>query len=248
MPTTIETFSNARVQPVKNPQDARTDAVILKASTTFPAGQVLAKKTSDGKCEPVVTTALAAPAAGLTVAAAGSDGSLATGVYKLVYTKVDALGGETTPSPQASVTVGSTNHIAITTVALPTGAASLRIYMTQADGSDFHLIANAWDGTGYNLLADVVSVVEPPQVNTASVGTGVDKPVGILPFACKTDSSSNVYIMSSGTAAADYRLTPYREVQIYIGGTFDTADLTGWDSAVGAYLQAKTGPDGYVTF
>lgn len=49
MPTTMDVYSNAKLEPVEFPQDARIDAARLGASLTLAAGTVLGKKTSDSK-------------------------------------------------------------------------------------------------------------------------------------------------------------------------------------------------------
>lgn len=49
MPTTLETFNPAKLEPVTFPEDARIDAAMLGASLTLAKGTLLGKRTSDSK-------------------------------------------------------------------------------------------------------------------------------------------------------------------------------------------------------
>lgn len=54
MPATLLTQATNMLQPIQNPQDARTDAVKFKASITLVAGQAVGIKTSTGLAEALV--------------------------------------------------------------------------------------------------------------------------------------------------------------------------------------------------
>lgn len=49
MPTTLDTYAAAKLEPAEFPEDARVDAASLAPSLTLPKGQVLGKITATGK-------------------------------------------------------------------------------------------------------------------------------------------------------------------------------------------------------
>lgn len=49
MPTQIETFSGVSLEPITNPEEAKTEAIVLGASLTLARGTVLGKRTSNNK-------------------------------------------------------------------------------------------------------------------------------------------------------------------------------------------------------
>lgn len=59
---------------------------------------------------------------------------------------------------------------------------------------------------------------------------GLAVAVGILEFPITVDANGKIFL-GSETAAANVRLTPLNEAPYFISGTFDTADLTGYDAA-----------------
>lgn len=134
MPTTLETWNPARLEPVQYPQDARTDAARLGVSLTLAKGTVLGKRTSNNR----------------------------------LYAYNDAL------------TDGTNVACAI-------------------------------------LVHDVV-----------------------------TDASGNHYLGTTATASA-FNL-PQMDTSVYVAGCFDTADLTGYDTAAGTDLKVALLPSGYIKF
>jgi hypothetical protein len=84
---------------------------------------------------------IANPTTQLTASATGggaTGGSLAAANYFVAYTWVDADGNETTigTSVSASLTVGATNIPRVTIPALPSGAVSANIYLSDAGGTN----------------------------------------------------------------------------------------------------------------
>jgi hypothetical protein len=86
MVTTLLQFTNDRLQPAQDPQDARTDNGKFGASKTFPAGCVLGRKTSDGLLYPTIsvnavqtiTPDVAATGGTWTLSVLKTDGSIGT--------------------------------------------------------------------------------------------------------------------------------------------------------------------------
>jgi len=182
----------SKLEPWIRPQDVRTIAGQMAASLTVAKGARLARLTANQKFTPVVKTLITAPASGATLTTGGSDGTLAAGVYGHVYTYKNA-NGETTVSPVATVTISSTLHITVASIALPTGVASINHYLTDAGGSDFHFHSNN-DGSAFNILDEARSVIEPPATNTALLkldGSQTAKAISAYDFV--TDASGNVF-------------------------------------------------------
>jgi len=77
---------------------------------------------------------IADPTTAMVLTAAGTDGSLGVGVYYVQYAYGNAY-GETKPSPKQTVTLASTNHIAIADLgAFPTNATYIKFYVSPAVG------------------------------------------------------------------------------------------------------------------
>lgn len=78
---------------------------------------------------------------------------------------------------------------------------------------------------------------------TASPGTiaayvaghsdGTQLPIGILEYAVTTDSGGNI------TNANEWGVTPTNRTPVWMGGAFDTSDLTGLDSAGATALGGR---------
>lgn len=74
---------------------------------------------------------------------------------------------------------------------------------------------------------------------------GTQTAVGICMYDIVTDSSGNVFLGTSGTASSLNqplgKTAPY-----FVTGTFDTADLTGYDAAGLADLNGKVLANGFI--
>lgn len=234
----LQQFNVAKLEPYINPRSARTLAGQMAASLTVAKGDRLGQLTANGKYTPAVKTLITAPAAAPVPTAAGADGTLPAGDYLLAYTYVNA-NGETTISPVGTVTVGATNHIAVATLALPAGVDSINLYMTDADGNDFHLVDN-YDGTGFNILAPASSPQEPPVTNTALLKTdGSQTAKVIAAYDFVTDTDGNVYLGSGITDFSSPMVDMQPTAILYHKGAFLKSELTGISAAEIADLGGK---------
>ena len=73
---------------------------------------------------------------------------------------------------------------------------------------------------------------------------GTNVAVGILEYATKTDSSGNAFFGDSTTASS--LNVPHQTVPYFVSGTFDTADLTGYDAAALADLNGRVLASGFI--
>lgn len=240
MPQIVELFSNDRLMPACLPDLARTAACGPGVSQTFAKGAVIAVGT-DNLAYPLSDVTLANPTTALVVTATGSDGTLDAGNYMVAYT-LNTANGETLINTPVAVVVGATNHLVIPTVTLPSGATSMNLYLAGPDSAEFTLIKGAYNGTGYNQLAPAVPAdadKNPPTVNTAFKVTNAEyKAFGLNLYACVSDANGVLYLGS--VTGPSYRLTGFTDLQVYIKGCFNTADLSGWDANVFAALSART--------
>lgn len=238
MQRTVHTIDYSQLEPLF-PEHARTMAVQVGASQEIARGDRLGQITATKKYVKCDRSVLAVPAAAPSLTAAGSDGTLATGVRKAVATYVDPNGGETTASAVGSVTVGSTNHVAVAGITLPDGVDYARIYWTDAAGDDYHLIKDNWDGTGFSILVDAASLIEPPTVNTAfEVSDGSQIPRVIAKNDFESDSSGNVFIGTDPVLTGP-GADPQPTAMVYWVGDFPTSALADIDAAEAAALGGK---------
>jgi hypothetical protein len=169
--------------------------------------------------------------AGVTTAATSANTT--TGVassidYAICYTFVNALGGETLPSPVTlhSLADGKTAFSAAPAeIALPTGAAGINYYV------DGMLAAQATTVVACNITNFSASLasIATPRTNTAFAKTdGSQIPVGLAPANFKTDALGRV------TYGNVPMLPPFirkdLSVPVYVLGFFFTQDLTGLDA------------------
>lgn len=112
-----------------------------------------------------------------------------------------------------------------------------------------------FSGTGYANLpqpmvgveigGDVVGTTEVTINDTTTTRDGTDVPVGFAIFGFKTDANSVAYL-TTGTAQVDLVATPMQTAPIYIAGTFNTADLVGWNGGMLAQMNGRTVAPGIV--
>jgi hypothetical protein len=79
-----------------------------------------------------------------------------------------------------------------------------------------------------------------------SLTDGTNVATCILRQAVKTDSSG-VAFHGNSTDASEINL-PHTEVTVYVGGVFDTDDLTGYDAAAKTDLGGHLTPEGWLKF
>lgn len=74
---------------------------------------------------------------------------------------------------------------------------------------------------------------------------GSQTAVAILAVSIKTDANGKVYF-STDTNSASYTAVPQNEAPIWVAGTFDTAELTGYDATAKTGLGGRITHDGYL--
>jgi hypothetical protein len=161
----------------------------------------------------------AAPAAAPTVAAT-TGGSILAGTYKYQVTFLTGYkksngtivyGGETTPSPFATVTTSSTGAVNIT--AIPTATGSLvvarNIYRTKAGGSTYYLVGTIADNTTTSFVdttADTaLSITVVPNYNStgtrlqAALSTTIKGDLPSVVFDCGKAYTAQIQWNSTGS-------------------------------------------------
>lgn len=123
---------------------------------------------AQGLGQPLVSSNLSATGGGAT------GGSLAAGAYYATYTFVDTVGKETTIgfSRSGPVTIASGNIPSITMPSWPTWAASMRIYLTLANGAagtEVLYLTIPRTSFGYGNTYPIGSLIPLSAVNTGSV-------------------------------------------------------------------------------
>lgn len=254
MSTLLETWSPfAILQPAQEPWMAAIDAAAFGPNQTIYAGQAVAKKTADGKLYAYSSGGtLTAPGAPTGVVSAG--GNLANGAYlaKVVarYGTGNSAGG--TESAAATATTG--NNTVTWTWAAVAGATSYDFYRTAAAGASgtevfiVSIPANVTTFTDTGAIAPGTATV--PSASSAPTD-GTQTCVGLSENSFTTDSAGNAYLNYANTpgqpasSVASWRLGPQPTMTFFKRGTFDPADLTGFDSAAQTSMQVRVLPCGY---
>lgn len=238
MATLVATFAPDQLLPWMRPDLARTEAVQMAASLTVAKGQPLAVLAASGKAT-VLSATVIAPGTGFSLSATGSDGTIPAGAYNLAYTFVNSA-GETTISNSVTVTVGSTNHIVVPTVALASGATAIRLYMSLIGTTTPLYFVREYDGTGYNILVSpAASAVTPPTTNSARTATDGSATARYLSrFAFVTDANGMVILGPSG-GVVDLTMAALQTIEVWKSGDFLLADLTGYDDGVRRNLGGR---------
>jgi len=116
---------------------------------------------------PYVTAPSAAPT--LTAVTPTSSTNLAAGTYYVQYTFINAW-GETTASPQGSVTLTAGQEIQVSAITLPVGATGVNYYLSTAAGSTTTALAANGNGGQIDLTTLPASgAANPPSSNTALI-------------------------------------------------------------------------------
>ena len=176
----------------------------------------------------------AAPAAAPTLSAAGSDGTLAVGAYSVAYTLVTGA-GESTPSPQGTIAVASTNHIGIASITgLDASVTAVNFYVNGLFAKQVVVVSNA-TGAVTIIAPAASSAVAPPTVNGAYKAVdGSQIPIGLAFLPMATDPAGRITFGATASGNA-FGANRYAE-NVIIGGYFNTADLSGLDANAVAKL------------
>ena len=187
-------------------------------------------------------TPITAPTTAPTVAGNGSGSSFAAGAYAVSYTYKTAV-GETTPSYATVATVTAAQNLRVSAISsIPTGVTHVRYYVNGT------LMAETAVSSGTAAQTDITGATltvagSPPTSNTAyyeSSGTGSSTAKGILRFTVATDTRGKA---TYGTVSGDYTDVPRDAVEMWVGGEFDTTQLTGLTAKAVADLGRLTSGD-----
>lgn len=244
MVTTIETFGMNPLTPAMFPDQARSFAGSFGASLTLAKGTVVAKKTSDSK---IYAYAGVNRVQTITPTTAASAGHFIIGIVR-----PDGAIGFTGP-----IAYNASLANIQTALDLASGVANGVVASSAASAAPFTTptaLILTYSGTGFTLLpqslatvqigGDVVGTTKVTVADSTTV-TGTQTPVGILIYDVSTDASGNVYF-SDSSAVASASNPANSSAGYYVSGTFDPADLTGWDAGAAVALGATTLPNGYI--
>lgn len=233
MPTLpFERLSGTRVDPIQAGHEARQRDVQLAASTLYAAGALLGEVAATPGTYGTYSAALIAAGAAA-VPSEGAAGALLAGTYHVRYTYVDADGGESLPSPDATAVLGAAKRLHVAAVTpLPTGAVSVNWYISDAANSaTVRFIANgSGAATDFNALPAGGAAV-PPATGTAYVqgSTGLHIPRAVLPFPCVTDAAGAIWLGDT-VGSAEVAGISLPAVPVWISGLFESADIPNLDT------------------
>lgn len=218
MPTQLESYNAAALEPALYPERARIDAARLGPSLTLSKGTVLGKKTSDKK--------LYAYAQVNDVQTVAIAGTLSAGTGRIGLIKSDGSYVKTT-----SLAYNASTSAIATAINAVLGASAVAV-----GGTDMSAFTITFSGTGYAGILQPLVTLETNGITgatTASVAhsavtTGIEVPVAILKHDVATDANGKHYLGTS--AVANGLNLAHADTTIYTGGVFDPADLTGWDN------------------
>lgn len=243
MPTApVLRLANDGCKPVNSHMRALSMDVRLKASTAFAAGALLGEQSYRAGYYDVYDGSLIASGVAATLSQ-GAAGDLGTGTHHLVYTFVDSLGGESLPSPDASVILAALHRLHVSALgAIPTGAVGVNWYLSDAPNSlILRLIAS---NTGEAMDLDAYptgSQPIPPTTGSAFVyDDGRQVPRCVLEVGCFTDAEGGIFL---GTPLVSYESQfPVNTVPAWFSGAFRTTDVPNLDArAIGLLGRLLTG-------
>jgi hypothetical protein len=229
----LETISINQLEPQLFPSDARKVAVSnFGVSLALVSGTLLALKTSDSK--------LYAYAEANDVQTVTVSGTLSAGSFRLQA--VDSAGVLQTTDAIAYNANAATIQTALNAVL---GTSAVAVAGTIAS------MTVTFSGTGYAAIRQPLLVVGPTLPTgatsytvTHAAATGLETAVGILGTDLTTDSSGNMYLGTSSTPTS--LNPPVNSTHMFVAGTFNTSDLTGYDAAALVDLGGRTLANGYV--
>lgn len=228
-------YSGSRVVPVQNHGAAVQRDVRLTPSLTFAAGALLGEVGTSGVYRTYSSALIAAGVAA--VLSDGGVGALLAGTYHVKYTYVDALGGESLPSPDASFVLGASKKLHVAAVTpLPTGAVSVNWYLSDAANSAVVRLVGNNSGAAQDLNAlPAGGAAIPPTTATAHQFTdGRQLARCVLPFACKTDSAGNIWL--GDTVLLSDTGLGLLAIPAWFSGLFESADIPNLDLTAVAQL------------
>lgn len=151
------------------------------------------------------------PAGAPTVAGSSSGGTVAAGTYYCVVTYQDAQ-GETTVSPEASVTLtGATSSFTVTSPAQPTGGTVWNLYVGTTSGGPYFP-----QGSGLSFGANRSVTATPPTTGTGPPGTDYSQQTS----AQLAVNNTTVTATTAGANSNVITFSGYTPTKADVGNTF----------------------------
>lgn len=217
----------------------RLEIVALEPSNDYPGGLILGQITRSGKFAPY-NGALIAPGPA-PVLTQGVAGALPAGDYDVQYTYLDALGGESLPSPIGAVSIAANKEIHVAAITpLPLGAVLVNWYLSQAPNSLILrlVVQNLGSAFDFNVLPAGSNPIPPVTANAFQHADGRHEARAIQKYPAKTNAAGEIFVGQDidlalrrsewGTAVA--------EIEVWWSGVFQTAELIGLDDRAATQL------------
>lgn len=231
MPTSpVLRTANDGVKPQQAHRQALSENVSLKASTVFAAGVLLGEQSLYPGVYDTYDGSLIAPGVAAVVSQ-GAAGSLGAGTHHVVYTFVDALGGESLPSADAIVVLAASKKLHVNAVGfLPTGAVGVNWYLSLAPNSLVLGLISSNTGEAQDLDAYPAGLAPtPPLTGSAFTYTdGRQIPRCLLEVGCFTDADGAIWIGDALRSTESQ--FPIAKVPAWFSGTFRTTDVPNLDA------------------
>lgn len=226
-----------RVSPIDNYDrpatvvaKARVEMVTLEASHTYPGGLVLGQVTRSSEFAPYDATLIAAGNA--PVLTQGVAGALPAGDYDVQYTYLDALGGESLPSPIGAVSIAANKEIHVAAITpLPAGAVSVNWYLSDGPNSSTLrlVVQNAGSAFDLNVIPAGGNPI-PPSTPTAFVhADGRHEARAIMKYPAIVDEAG-IWVGADLFAGRSEWGKAVETIEVWWSGVFSTPDLTGLDT------------------
>lgn len=238
MGTAVKTYSMDQIVPSRNRDLAIERAILLKVSTSFAKGAILAEKTGTNEIQTVTLGGTGAGSHFTLTFGAVTSGSItwsATNATLLanIQAALDAMSNigpgntlvatSTLSSGIGDFLVTFQNYLGSTNVAQMTAAI--------VDGSLTASVATSTAGVvGSNGTFEAYN-------SGGSDGTQVAK--CILPVACTTDASGNITLGDSGATTGGDEGTTFRSIWAWFGGYFFSADVPALTTGILTSLGGK---------
>lgn len=209
---------------------ARVEMVGLEASHDYPGGLILGQVTRTQKFAPYNGAMIAAGSA--PVLSPGAAGALPAGDYDAQYTYIDALGGESLPSPIGAVSIAANKEIHVAAITpLPQGAVSVNWYLSDGPNSaTLRLVTqNSGQAQDINVLPAGSNPESPLTPTAFQYADGRHEARAIMKYPALTDDDGLIWVGADMAEGRSEWGAAVEEIEVWWCGVFDTAELTGLD-------------------
>lgn len=216
---------------------AQVEVVGLEAAHDYPGGLILGQVTVTQRFAPYNGAMIAAGSA--PVLSQGDPGALPAGIYGVLYTYLDALGGESLPSTLDTVSIAANKEIHINAITpLPQGATIVNWYLSEAPNSGTLRLVAQNTGAAFDLnVLPASSNPTPPVVATAfQYADGRHEARAIMKYPALTDENGLIWVgVDMETGRSEWGKA-VEQIEVWWSGVFLTNELTGLDARAIAQL------------